>query len=837
MNQMIKKTPLIIVLILIALISVLALSYYMFYDTSTSSRATNDGTIAFSTNSSNFQDSNGVLHLSLLNSNSSFFVGNLSEEALVLDIIKNSEAYLVSNDEDMFFNTQLLPPENAVEFISPEVSSTLFLSDSKYDSENEGLTELKSHHTVHQSINDVPVFGGEVRFHMKNGTDLVGIQGSILKNTQVESANLTDEEALQIAINQARIDFEGQASVSTLELEVPTNEQVIINEALLGLSDSAQNYFGQRIQLRSTEQPPSLFREYIVNKSTGKVVLNINLIHSALYREIADCVSGQSSCPYARVEGQTATGIADIDKMYDLLGTVYNYFNQTHGRDSYDGFGSKLVGLARIVDTPENEICPNAFWVGFGNDFIGACTGMVTNDIIGHEFTHAITEHEANLIYLDQSGALNESVSDMFAYQFDPDWDIGEGSAVGVIRNMKSPTLYNQPDRLDSSKYYCGTLDNGGVHINSGITNKFFSLMVEGGTYNGCSVVGIGKDKALKIIYKTLSTYLTSTSNMRNFYDSTLQACSDLYGSSSSECLAVDSSLKSVQIDQQPLGSQKSPICTGGTVNAPQCSSTTPLPTTQPTPTSTKTPTPTPAGPPSSTPQPSPTKTPTPPPENPTKTPTPGGSITPTTRPPSPTNTQTPGATRTPTPTQAPTVPSSLVTLDMNIRLQGVTSKPKNASPISILFTISNSTFTDSKPVLFNFEENGTASATVSYQSPIQGENYVISLKGPKHRKVTFCTRAPQEEREGSYSCEGGAISITAGINTFDFSEVVMLAGDLPEQNGVIDSKDVIFIRNNLGSTEASKIETADLNYDGIIDTQDFSLVIAALGSKYDEQL
>jgi bacillolysin len=125
----------------------------------------------------------------------------------------------------------------------------------------------------------------------------------------------------------------------------------------------------------------------------------------------------------------------------------------------------------------------NAFWTGsqlvFGKGFAYA------DDVVAHEFMHGITQYTSNLFYYYQSGAISESFSDLWGEYYDQTngvgkdtstarWLIGEDlpSSIGVIRNMKNPPAFKDPDRMTSVHYYKGSNDNGGVHWNSGVNNK-----------------------------------------------------------------------------------------------------------------------------------------------------------------------------------------------------------------------------------------------------------------------------------------------------------------------------------------------------------------------------
>ena len=109
-----------------------------------------------------------------------------------------------------------------------------------------------------------------------------------------------------------------------------------------------------------------------------------------------------------------------------------------------------------------------------------------TNDIMGHEFTHGVTQSEAGLIYNNESGALNESFSDIFGEMVES-WAEGicdylVGADRGAIRSFINPNTYGQPDTYLGTDWYTGTADNGGVHTNSGVQNHWFYLVSEGGS-------------------------------------------------------------------------------------------------------------------------------------------------------------------------------------------------------------------------------------------------------------------------------------------------------------------------------------------------------------------
>ncbi len=225
---------------------------------------------------------------------------------------------------------------------------------------------------------------------------------------------------------------------------------------------------------------------------------------------------------------------------------TYDFYKNTFNRNSIDNVGFQLK-LYMHYSTNYG----NAFWDGdqmtFGDgDGATFTKPLVALDVTGHEITHGLTEKTAALAYQNESGALNESFSDVFGTAVEwygdstkGNWLIGEdlGSA---IRSMSNPKTYNDPDCYQGTNWYTGTGDNGGVHTNSGVQNYWYYLLSTGkiGTNdkgNAYNVVGIGRAKATAIAFRNLTVYLTSSSKYTDARFYAIQAATDLYGSCSQE--------------------------------------------------------------------------------------------------------------------------------------------------------------------------------------------------------------------------------------------------------------------------------------------------------------
>ena len=225
---------------------------------------------------------------------------------------------------------------------------------------------------------------------------------------------------------------------------------------------------------------------------------------------------------------------------------TYDYFLQNHGRDSYDDKGSAIISYVHY-DTSWSNARWAGMWALFGD---GNNNPLNSIDVVSHELTHGVTGNSAGLIYRNESGALNESFSDIFGTAVEffalpdtaTDWLIGKANF--ILRNLSNPNAYNQPDTYLGDMWYTGSGDNGGVHYNSGVQNFWFYLLCNGGIGtndlgNTYDVDSLGMEKAAAIAYRTLNYYLTSGSKYLDARLGSIQAAEDLYGTCSDEVNTV----------------------------------------------------------------------------------------------------------------------------------------------------------------------------------------------------------------------------------------------------------------------------------------------------------
>ncbi|GAB2797285.1 M4 family metallopeptidase [Halomonas shantousis] len=265
-----------------------------------------------------------------------------------------------------------------------------------------------------------------------------------------------------------------------------------------------------------------------------------------------------------RREGQPETGDLAVDEAYHGLGATYRFFWEVFQRDSIDTRGMPLLGSVHF-----GQDYDNAFWNGAQMVF-GDGDGELFNrftialDVVAHELSHGVTERDAGLVYAYQSGALNESLSDVFGslvkqyhrgHRVDQaDWLIGAGLltervAGRALRSMAAPgTAYDDPvlgrdpQPGDMSGYVDTQADNGGVHINSGIPNHAFYLAA-------VALGGYAWETAGRVWYDTLhDTRLTREIDFETFASLTVDNADRRFGRSSREMEAIFAAWREVGV-------------------------------------------------------------------------------------------------------------------------------------------------------------------------------------------------------------------------------------------------------------------------------------------------
>jgi Zn-dependent metalloprotease len=259
-----------------------------------------------------------------------------------------------------------------------------------------------------------------------------------------------------------------------------------------------------------------------------------------------------------------SSGDLPEQKAHEYAYDTYDFYKTRFGRDSIDGNGMAIISNIHVGSN-----YGNAFWLTQEMVYGDKYGFALADDVVAHELTHGLTQSESNLFYWYQSGAINESLSDIFGEAVDQangagndsaavEWLLGEDvSGLGALRSLSNPPAFGDPDKMTSSLYRRTSDDNGGVHHNSGVGNKAAYLMVAGGTFNNRTVTPLGWDKGLAIYYEANTHLLTSGSDYADLYNDLYQACVNLNlaganGISLADCQEVRDATNAVQMNSQP---------------------------------------------------------------------------------------------------------------------------------------------------------------------------------------------------------------------------------------------------------------------------------------------
>ncbi|MDH3589732.1 MAG: M4 family metallopeptidase [Gammaproteobacteria bacterium] len=530
-----------------------------------------------------------------------------------------------------------------------------------------------------QFVNDVPVYGARVNANFGPNNALRAVNGDfapgLLLNTR---PSISSRSARSTALSR----IASIQPAAGLEAKSPT---LYIYRQSLRANGDGPAVLAWQVEVGNDRD----VREFVfVNAANGKIVDQHTGIYHALDRRVYD--GGLSSGFLVWTEGNptpfTGNNPQSINSLIDYTADAYYFFDNLTGGSflSWDGNDSIMYA----VNNEPAITCPNARWNGVSIDF---CDGTSSDDVVGHEWSHAYTESTHGLIYRWQSGALNESYSDIFGETIDQlntfgtdtpaglrsvgvcsvfggstppgfevlspatiaggynvagaafnpaiadvsgslidtasdgcagvpgpvngaialidrgdctfaekvlnaqsagaigaviannagddlvfmggdsaginipsvfvsqsdgqvlrsesnvsanislgssgenslRWLMGEDATSfgGAIRDMWAPECFGDPGKVSSGQYFCdGSVDQGGVHTNSGVPNHAFALLVDGGTYNGVAVNAIGLEKAANIYWRAASNYQTPTSDFGVHADSLEASCADLLG-------------------------------------------------------------------------------------------------------------------------------------------------------------------------------------------------------------------------------------------------------------------------------------------------------------------
>lgn len=446
----------------------------------------------------------------------------------------------------------------------------------------------------HQQFKGLPVLGSSYVLHVKN-EEVQRVSGAIFPNIDISIEPSVSEAKIKSSLKQQIIQhvFEEGGDVMKVyeDLNIVSQKLCVADKAYPEFSGSYQLVYEIEAEFFTPHHHKA---RYILDAHTSEILDEFEMICSV-------SVEGTANTRYYGEQTITTDSIApDQFVMYDenrniytlnaneFTGGQYNYapfrdednywdnanedLDEVAGDAHYctskyhdfmeekfdwigvDGEGGDLVSIVHIG----GKYFLNAYWDGtathYGN---GQCVDygpLTTLDVVGHEFAHGFTNFTSNLIYRNESGALNESISDIIGkaleYEYDQEnftWNIGERFVTDngmPFRNMADPNEFESPDFYKGEFWITGFFDNGGVHFNSGVYNYWYYMLVEGKSGvnevgNAYDVPAIGWEKATDIVYGAQVGYFTPSTNYVDAFNYTLQYVEDVWGLNSEEYEAV----------------------------------------------------------------------------------------------------------------------------------------------------------------------------------------------------------------------------------------------------------------------------------------------------------
>ncbi|MDX6254000.1 MAG: bacillolysin [Frankiales bacterium] len=482
--------------------------------------------------------------------------------------------------------------------------------------------------TLQQTVRGVPVLGGTVTVSLTSDNRVQSVsrhttsQADPVQPSVITTADAATRTAIESAARAESVD------ASVLVASTPALQ--FYDPALLGVPNPAA---GRRVWSVQVTSPThlALRRNVLVDAVGGAIALQYSQTEQAKARVVCDagdkvvdytCPSKGAPAVASEASPPTAGADADVVAAYNQVGGVYDFYANVLGRDGIDGHGGVIASTVHVCDATDDCPMDNAFWNGqqlvFGDGFAAA------DDVVAHELTHGVTDATSGLFYFYQSGAIDESMSDVMGELYDQwngtgrdsdgtggtvdyRWMLGEDlpASEGVLRDMRSPTVVpsgvqvqnfsRQPDSMTSPLYVASVdsktgnpIDSGGVHANSGVGNKAAELVVDGGILNGVHVHGLGGAVAatrLPALIKAAHLYylvdqmLATGSDYADLAATLTQACNELVGHrladgrggqdtmTKSDCASVREAVAATRMTSNPkrASAPEAPTCTKGT--------------------------------------------------------------------------------------------------------------------------------------------------------------------------------------------------------------------------------------------------------------------------------
>lgn len=457
-----------------------------------------------------------------------------------------------------------------------------------------GMTHVR----FNQAVNGVNVEGSDIIVHFNKNDEVVSVNGRInqtVADTDISTkASLSSKAAIKAALSSVNapeeLTYEPTVELVVYPFKEENHTAYKVNVNFMGTepgnwfvfvdaktgkiidqynglmhADEKKTQKGTGIGVHGENRELHITR--VKEENSGTKFALADYTHTNLGGiETFDAKNDNSASNDTLYVGNSASFKSDYDRaLVDAhynSEKVYEYYLNEHGRNSLDGKGMAIISKVHY-GTNYNNASWNGRWMTYGDGdgefMISLSAGL---DVAAHEMTHGVITNSANLVYRNQSGALNESFADVFgALIDDDDWEMGEdimapaakASGVTVLRSLSNPNgvvVSNEdrrgystnggvyPDHMDEFYHMPTSVDGGGVHVNSSITNHAAYLIGQ----------ELGREKLGKIYYRALTVYLSSNSNFSDARQAIVQSAIDLYGADSEEEAAARSGFDAVGI-------------------------------------------------------------------------------------------------------------------------------------------------------------------------------------------------------------------------------------------------------------------------------------------------
>jgi len=378
-----------------------------------------------------------------------------------------------------------------------------------------------------QDYDGIPVFGAEIVVVVENG-EVKSVNADIMRDTfPIVSEAVSLQPQLDATTVRQIAESEASMRLSTLRSSILAS-----NGSESTPRERREQYEEELNQTAiATQQPPALVLydpevvgapgsvklawavsvastpvplvndEILVDAHSGEIAFEHSRLHNARYREVWDSQDQEtaSGATLERDENDPAHQDDDVNHNFDCLGLSYDYFNTNLSWDSFDGAGESLLSYIHwgVTDHAAWESGSEIFHFGTGGY-------AEADDIVGHEYAHAVIDHTAGLLGAGEAGAIAESIADAFGEFIDwsggwstdltqDRWLIGEDLSGGAIRDMSDPEAFDQPSWMGSVTYYHDDAYPAiAASVNSGVGNNLWHLLVDGGTFRGYVIDPLG---------------------------------------------------------------------------------------------------------------------------------------------------------------------------------------------------------------------------------------------------------------------------------------------------------------------------------------------------------